>query len=628
MAVASEILDELDDILENLGLVTGATRSLAEAFGTLDAAVGTAGKALANAQAPAQALGESTIGAAKAITQVADASNGAAPAVLNTGRAGTAAARGFDSLKGSAMQALENLKPTGGIIGAISSALESMGPKGKAAAIILGIVVSVVTAGARAFWGLVEAAVAFSQEKDALAETFAAITDGAKSGLDVVNELSDVAANLPFTEGPVLAWGKALAAAGKSGDGLVQSINAIAASAAIMQDGGAAALAFSKRLQTAADVGEKIKLDRRMQRMLAETGVRASELAKALGVAEDKLGSMQIDAGKLGDAFETALIAKGGGALEKMSLTWASISGKLADAWGDLFEDLAPAVEPLMRAIRDFFSEFSAGSAVQGAAKSALTSFFTTVLGWASRAMRAIHIAFLEAQIGALKLFVFLAPLVRIFRAIFTNAEVLRGLKTIFVIIAGAIGLVVLAIASVGATFLAIWTVVSFVVGAISTAISFVIGVIVGFVQSLAEGGGAGAKGFITGIVDGLKSGAGMVADAVKQLASGALDAFTSFFQIKSPSRLMKKQAREIPAGAAEGVEEGSADVDRAVEEMYTPKARRKVGALGGGPTRIVNIEQVNFMGAARDFPRFRALMDQYLEELAAGGPEPELEGA
>lgn len=533
----------------------------------------------------------------------------------------TGAAKGLGSLSESAKGAVDGLKPTSGVLGAVTQALEALGPKGKAVALALAVIVTVATAGAVALWKLVESAVAFSQEKDALAETFAAITDGAKSGLAVVNDLSDVAAKLPFDEGKVLGWGKAMAAAGKSGDALVQSINAIAASGAIMQDNGAAALAFSKRLQTAADVGEKIKLDRRMQRMLAETGVRASELAKALGVAEDKLGSMSIDAGKLGDAFEKALIAKGAGALEKMSLTWTSIRGKLSDAWGDLFEDLGTAVQPLMKAIRDLFAEFSAGTTLQGAAKSALTSFFMTVLGWAAKAVHGLHIVFLEVQIGALKAYVFLAPLVRIFRAILTNAEVLRGLKTIFVVIAGAIGLVVLAVAAVGATFLAIWTVVSFVVGAISTAISYVVGVIVGFVQSLVTGGGAGAKGFITGIVAGIKSGAGMVADAVKQLASGAVDAFTGFFQIKSPSRLMREHGKQLPAGAAEGVDEGAVQLEESLDGMWeVPKSK------GGkrGPTKIVHIDTINFHGRADEFDDFRTKAERWLEEIAFGGDELE----
>ena len=587
-------------------------------------AIGGADTALAGLTDTMGMFKNAASGTARAAEQLTTTTRAIEPAVLNTGQATSTAARGLDSLKQSATQAIDRLKPTSGVLGAITSALDSMGPKGKAAALILSAVVAVVTAGARAFWSLTEAAVAFSQEKDALAETFGAITDGAKSGLDVVNDLSDVAAKLPFDEGKVLGWGKAMAAAGKSGDALVQSINAIAASGAIMQDGGAAALAFSKRLQTAADVGEKIRLDRRMQRMLAETGVRAAELAKALGIAEDKLGSMQIDAGKLGDAFEKALIAKGGGAIEKMSLTWASISGKLKDAWGDLFEDLGPAVQPLMKAIRDFFAEFSAGTTTQGAAKSAVTGFFTTVLGWATRAITAIHIGFLEIEIAALKVYIACAPIIKIFRAIFSNAEVLRGLKTIFVIIAGAIGLVVVAVATVGAAFLAIWTVVSFVVGAIYTAISYVIGVIVGFVERLATGGTAGAKGFVSGLVEGIKGGASMVADAVKQLASGAADAFTGFFQIKSPSRLMKEHGKQIPAGAAEGVDDGAVQLEESIDGMWeVPKAKSRAGGKRQA-TKIVRVEAINFYGRADEFEDFRAKAERWLEELAFGGDEPE----
>jgi hypothetical protein len=84
-----------------------------------------------------------------------------------------------------------------------------------------------------------------------------------------------------------------------------------------------------------------------------------------------------------------------------------------------------------MRDVRDFFAEFSAGETLQQGAKSALTSFFQTVLGWATKAMHAVHVGFLEIQIGALRVYIFAAPLVRLMRELWSNALVLRGFKVL-----------------------------------------------------------------------------------------------------------------------------------------------------------------------------------------------------
>jgi hypothetical protein len=613
------ILDELLEATDQFGVANTALAGLTETLGLLDNAASTSIasiQSLSKATAQFASDGQSAAKTAGDVTKAAGA----------TGAAGGQAAKGVDVLGESAEGMLAKLKPSGGVLGKVTQALEALGPQGKAAAVVIGLVITVVTAAAVAFWNLAKAAVSISQEKDALVETFAAITDGAENGLDVVNRLSDEANKLGFREEKVLRWGKAMAAAGKSGDALVQSVDAIGASAAIMQDNGEAALAFSKRLQTAADVGEKIKLDRRMQRMLAETGVRATELAKALGIPEAKLSSMAIDAGKLGDVFERTLINKGAGALQKMSLTWDSITGKLGDAWDDLFEDLGPAVQPLMAAIRDLFGEFSAGTTLQGAAKGAMTSFFTTVLGWATRATRAIHIGFLEAQIAGLKVYIALAPLIVILRAIFTNSLVLRGIKIIFVLIAAAVGIVIAvfatmaaAVAVVGAIFVAVGSV-------IWSAILSVVGAIEGLVEAFITGGTEGASQFISGLVQGISDGVGAVVNAVKNLASNAEAAFTSFFQIKSPSRLMKAHGRQLPAGAAAGVDEGAIQLQKSMDDVWEmPKAKRagaRAGKSEGGNGRQITFTNCHFWDT--DESKIRALWQKFLDQEEAAGAEPE----
>jgi hypothetical protein len=535
----------------------------------------------------------------------------------------TQATSGQQKFAASLMQSAASGTRVNGVVGALQDALSKLGPAGQLAAIAIGVVVKVATAAAEALWGLVKAAVAISQEKDALAATFDAVGSGAESGVDTVNRLSDAAGRLGIGEEKVLRWGKAMAAVGKEGDALVRSVSAIGASAAIMRDNGEAALAFSKRLQAAADAGEKLKLDRRMERMLAETGVRASELAKILGMPAENMSKLSIDAAKLGDAFETALIAKGGGALNKMSLTWESISGKLKDAWEDLFEDLGPAVEPLMTAIRDLFSEFGVGTTIQGAAKGALTSFFTTLFGWATRAISVLHVVFLEIQIGALRAYIFLAPLIKIFVAIYTNAFLLRGVKTILLAVAIAAGVVVAGLASMAAIVGAVGAAFVTVGSLIWSAILSIIGAVQGLVEAFLTGGTQGAANFISGLVQGISNGASEVVNAVKNMASSAEAAFTSFFEIKSPSRKMKRHGRQLPAGAAEGADEGAIQLEKSLDDIWRVPTKAG-GGRRGGRGRLAETVNFYFQGRKDDFDDFRASMEKWLDQQEASGPEPE----
>lgn len=616
------ILDELLEATDQIGLTNTALSGLTDTLKLLD-------NAASASIASIQNLSKATAQFAADGQAASKAAEGAAKAAGATGAAGGKAAKGFDAIGDSAQGALDKLKPSGGIIGKVTDALSGLGPKGQAAAVVIGILVTVVTAAAVAFWSLVKSAIAISQEKDALAETFGALSSGAKSGIALVNELSDVAARLPFDEGKVLAWGKSLLAVGKDGAALEQSILAVASATALMGDqGGAAAEGLVKRFQLMADTGQKVKLDRRILTQLAEAGVSAKALAAELGVAPDALGKTAIAADQLGAAMERTLIEKGAGALQKMSLTWGSITGKLGDAWGDLFEDLGPAVEPLMTAIRDFFGEFSAGTTLQGAAKSALTDFFTTVFGWATKAMRAIHIGFLQAQIAGLKLYIALAPIIGILVAIFTNAMVLQGLKAIFYVIVAAIAVVVgsflLVQATVAAVFGIVVAIVVAAVGVISTVLTTIVDFIADFIAALVTGGTEGAAEFLNGIIEGITSGAGKVWNSITDLAKGMQDAFTGFFQISSPSRLMKKHGRQLPAGAAEGVDDGAIQLEKSMDNVWEMPKKKRGGAAREGGRKLAETITIIFKGRSDEFDDFRVQMESWLDQQEAAGPEPE----
>lgn len=473
--------------------------------------------------------------------------------------------------------------PADSVMGKVTAALSALGPEGEAVALVLQVVTAAVTALVVTLYDWAKAAVQVSQEKDALSSTLAALSEGAaaagESGLALVNAYSDVAATLPQGEGAVLSWTKALMAAGIQGVALERGVRAVAAAQALMgREGSAAAQMLIKRFAMTAEIGGKLKLDRRLLNSLAEAGVSAAALAAKLGVPSSKLATMQVDAAKLGDAFQTALAEKGGAALERMGLTWGSIYGKLSDAWEDLFEDMGEAVAPFMQEVKSLFAEFSAGTSAQSATKGVLTSILTNLFSLATRATKAIHFGFLYAQIGALKLAIAIAPIVNWFRRIYANAIVLQGLKVMlialaspFIVIAGVIATVVTALIVLG------------------TAAAAIVGAVIAGVGWLVGAAWDAASGFVSGLAGGITSGVGAVVDAVTNLSKKALGAFTGFFDINSPSGLMEDKGYQLPAGGARGVDAGAPMLAASVERMSGDAAGRFGGrstsSSGGGLT-------------------------------------------
>lgn len=521
-----------------------------------------------------------------------------------------------ESMGGKMNEMMNAMQGANGVTGKLTAALKTLGPEGAAIAAVLSAVIAVTTVLISKFLDLAAAAISISQEKDALANTFEALATGKESGVELVDALSEVAAALPQAEGTVLAWGKSLMAAGLEGEKLNKAVTAVASSAALMGNDGGAAQGLIKRFQMMAESGGKVKLDRRIMAQLAEAGVSAKTLADTLGVDASKLSTMSIDAEKMGTALQDALIKKGAKSLVTMGLTWDSIRGKLEDGWGDLFEDMGPMVAPFMSAVKDLFSEFYAGSTTMGGVKSVLTAVFTDVFSVAAKLVNYLHQGFLYLEIGALHVAIALTPIARRLREIASNQTMIDG----FSIVMKGLGIVLLivvgAAALFGATMIGIGVAFGFVAGLVATAFGAIIGGIAWLVGALDNAGSsikaaimkwASATDFtkmlIDGLVNGILGGIPAVVGAVGGLARAAAGAFTGFFKIHSPSRLMFEHGLQLPAGVVGGVEAGTDDVVDAVGGMSkagadAASAHGGSGKPSGGSTyNIVN----NFYGVGED---------------------------
>lgn len=91
-------------------------------------------------------------------------------------------------------------------------------------------------------------------------------------------------------------------------------------------------------------------------------------------------------------------------------------------------------------------------------------------------------------------------------------------------------------------------------------------------------------KNIVLGIVEGIKSGAGELWNALKGLAQGAIDVFTGKMKIRSPSRVMMGLGRHTSAGVAVGVNAGRPQVHRAMVRLAPPPAMMR--ARFGGVAR------------------------------------------
>lgn len=544
-----------------------------------------------------------------------------------------------DSMGGKIKGMVGAMENANGVTGKLSAALRSLGPAGAAVAAALTVIIAVVGAVVIAFRDMASAAISISQEKDALAATFKALSTGAESGTELVDSLSEVAAALPFAEGKVLAWGKSFMSAGIEGDKLTSAVKATAAATALMgEEGGQAAQNMIKQLAAGGDAADALiktvqNGGKKAAVQLAAMGLQADDLARALGVTPEKMKAMALTADQLGAAIEKAVTEKGAGALETMGLTWDSIKGKLSDGAEDLFEDMGAAVTPFMAEVKSLFSEFFAGSTTMSTTKELLTAVFTEVFAVATKVVNFLHKGFLMVEIAAFQVATAILPIVRAIMAVASNAMVLNGLFFILKTIAVLIVALSVPLIVITAAFWAVGTVVFAVLSAIVGAILWCVGdavrafgVMGAAISGWATSAWKAGTDWVMGIVGSITGGVGMVVDAVKNLASSAMSAFTGFFKIKSPSQLMADTAIHIPGGAVEGIEAGTGDVEDAMTEMGTAGmggaskgfAKRAAPASSDGGNTYIT---VNYAGTREDFPDFETRFADLVERLRGLAP-------
>jgi hypothetical protein len=556
------------------------------------------------------------------------------------------AVRGLAANMGGMSQAVQGMAPQ---IQQVATATQGMGsaatgatpaiaglpPQLLAVAAAAAVVIGAITAVGAAIYTLGLQAIGFADKRARVLATFNALTEGA--GQQTVDALSKLSAQLPFSGVQVQDWAKKLAAAGFQGDALTRAVRTVASATAIMgEEGGAAAQNLLGKLELMGKLGAPIKFDRRMITAMKEAGIQVDDLAARLGTTADKLRTMGVSAEKLGDAIQSSLADKGKEALSAMRNSLEGIGLEVSKGIGlkELFSDLGPAIKPFMAELRSFASEFFKGSTAATAAKGVVTSVFTTLFEWATRATRAAHIGFLTVAIFALQAAIAVAPVVNAIRRFVAEHGGINLVVTALKGVAIVLGVIASAVLIAISPFILAGTIITGIAVAVVFAIGWIaenVGKLGSSIKAAAVGAYAAASDFVSGLVDGIKDGVGRVVDAAKDLAMGAVNAVRGALDSHSPSRVMMRVGLDTAAGMAVGMQAGANDVADASTELAgraIPKvAASATGRTGAGGTYNLRAELHvhNYSGDALEMTEeaFASMLDR-LARQAGLAPDEE----
>lgn len=456
--------------------------------------------------------------------------------------------------------------------GGLSVAIEALGAfaLGAGAAVVAGAMLAIEMSDAR-------------EDAEAL---FDALGAGVSNGKEAIAMFDRLGEKIGKTRGELSKWAQSYEALGITDlDQLESKLTATASAQAMMGDKGAAAFEkLTKKIQTAAQTGQALKIPVKGLGSLADVGLQVDDVAKQLGITTEQLASQlkagTVDATKFGAALDKAVTAKGAGPLANNVNDLSTSIAKAKEYFGQLFEDVDPG--PFLAEVKDLIGIFSKGNASGKAMSTAITGYFNILFKQAAKVVPIIKHFLLDMVIWGLKAYIGLKPIVKGLQDIWAENDGATKLAGIMSSLWTVIKAVALVVAAVVIFFVALW--------AAGMALGLAIWVVIGACISLANDAGEAllewvnnaadsAKNFIKGLVAGISNGAGAVVDAVKGLAGGAKEAFKGALGIKSPSKVMMEAGINVTKGVVGGIEAGTPDVAAAADDLGNAAA----GGMGGG---------------------------------------------
>ena len=440
----------------------------------------------------------------------------------------------------------------GGLMGLVGTAL--------AAAAGLG---ALVVAGA----GL---ALSMSDARAKLDAIEAGLTGSTAAGQATIAMIDSLGASTGLTRDQLSTMAMSLQRVGIEGDALKAQLTALASVQALSGDAGVTA--YENAL---AKLNEGIPITSKQLLSLQQAGIPVDAIAKQLGYAsipalQKALKSGAISAQQFKDAMTSAVTASGAQALAVQANSLANQWARFKEAIGHLFEgvDAGPFLDGLKSVLHLFDADTASGQAM----KAAITATFNAIFSVAAKVFPYIKKAIELVIIAALKIYIAFKPVIASFKQLF--AGVGSGLNPLKFFEMSLNGLV---------------DIMQFV----AKYVSLVIKGIQEMVKIFSSAKDA-AKELINGLVDGISNGAGLVWDAIKNMAKGAMSALKGVLGISSPSKVFAGFGQHVGAGFAQGIAGASVQVQHSAVKMSAaavsgvakagaPKAGNDNGKGGSG---------------------------------------------
>lgn len=425
-------------------------------------------------------------------------------------------------------------------------------------------------------------------------------------GEDMITAIRSLEKEVPQSEQQLGEWAKTLKAAGVESADVTDNLRAMASSQALVTGGAEKTLGIFEKLAEQQAEGTKIKFS---STMLKGTGVTQEEMLEKLGMSPEDFESakkhMKVGAGQIADALRATLIEKGAAPLEKQANSLGAMFGYAGDRIRQMFEGIN--YQPFLVAMGRLLHLFDDSQPSAKAMRVAIVGTFDKIFVVLAKVTRAATIFFLDLIIWGLKAYiVVIKPMLHHLDAV-KAAFVGLGAGMMALGIVGVIALApmiasawALAIAVIAAT----WPVLA-IVAAVALAAAGIfyfrkqIAAAIEWLGNAAAAASVWADNLIGGLVAGIVGGVGRVVAAVKNMASSALDAFTSHFKIHSDSVVMKQMGGHITGGLETGITSTAGGPQAAMTNMVSapqPIAQNNSRSTGGS----LHLE-INIIGAGKD---------------------------
>lgn len=351
--------------------------------------------------------------------------------------------------------------------------------------------------------------------------------------------------------------------------------------------------------QITADTGQSADALNGLVKQLRAAKVSVADMPAALraaALAETALGQggsadfiERIKEGKVAVrdlASETQ--SKLGGIVAKRMLGLDAQGARLKKNIGDIFGGLN--IEPVLNGLQTLGDLFDKNTAAGQAMKFLFESVFQPIIDQAQNAAYVVEAFALGFLIGLTKLYIALKPAIKAVSDFFgfddTSLSDVLAIATkageyaayIFAGFVAALVLVAGVIAAVVVPLIAMQLAIYGMIAAIVAGVVYVDGLFIDafeavwtFLSGLPGKMLQMGTDLIMGLVNGISGAAGAVVDAVTGAVGGAIDAAKKKLGIASPSKVFTEIGGYTGEGMALGVEDSTADVHDAFEQMMTP---------------------------------------------------------